>query len=172
MGVLVPCVLTWWHTHGRAFDRVRMVEAEKADLANLPRWMVGDLVELLFFTIFYCGPGAVILAGILMAIQRKAALRLEDAEGNFIWKGTWFGAGMAYLNFPGYLSIFFFEREFAVFRTGMLFFVTGATCGAWIAWQAYKERHPERGFLPGFSLRTLVLFSFGWGGLLWLFRPA
>ena len=43
--------------------------------------------------------------------------------------------------------------------------------GAWIAWQAYRERHAERGFFPRFSLRTLIVGTFSWGVLLAVFMP-
>jgi len=56
-------------------------------------------------------------------------------------------------------------------RIALLFVVTGATCGAWIAWQAYRERHPERGFFPRFSLRTLIVGAFSWGLLLAVYMP-
>ena len=169
IGVLLPCVFTWWHTHGLYLGFKDVDNPAKA-----PELGLEPLLHLLLLAGLFCGPGALILGLILMAFQRQDAARLEDDEGNFIWRGAWAGVGLAYLNFPGYFSVFLFERgiEAAAFRTGTLFFVTGATCGAWISWQAYKESHPERGFLPRFSLRTLLLLTFGWGGLLWLFMPA
>ncbi len=56
-------------------------------------------------------------------------------------------------------------------RVVALFAITGATCGAWIGWQVYRERHPGTPLLPRFKLSTLLLLVIAWGFVLLLFRP-
>ena len=167
LGVPIPCLLTWWSTNGAPLHRLALDKPNE----YVP-WQLQDLLVLLIFCSVLCGTFALGLGGIMMASLRGDS-RLEQDDERFILSyGMKAGAGLAFLNLPGYFAKFFYgDGALPLVRIVMLFAVTGLTCGAWIAWQAYKERHPQRGFLPRFSLKTLVLLSLGWGLLLMLYRP-
>ena len=163
--VLVPCVLTWCRTQGAPFP---MFDDDPPAL----RWNSLQLIALFFCTFFLCGPGALLLAYLMLLRLRRFAGLGEGAERPAITHGALWGTLIGFLDFPGYLAFFLFDKDpYGILRVAVLFAVTGATCGAWIAWQAYRERHPERGFLPRFSLRTLVVGVLAWGVLLGLFFP-
>jgi hypothetical protein len=163
--VLVPCVLTWCRTQGAPFGTF-----DSGPPA--PGWSPLQLVALLFCTFFLCGPGALLLAYLMLLRLRRFAGLGESAERPAITHGALWGTLIGFLDFPGYLALSFFAKDpYGLLRVAVLFAVTGATCGAWVAWQAYRERHPERGFFPRFSLRTLVVGVLAWGVLLGLFFP-
>jgi hypothetical protein len=165
--VLVPCVLTWCRTQGVPFE-----QGTFRDHPPTSSWSPLELFSLLFCTFFLCGPGALLLAYLMLLRLRRFAGMGESAERPAITRGALWGTLIGFLDFPGYLAlIFFYNDPYGILRVAVLFAVTGATCGAWIAWQAYRERHPERGFLPRFSLRTLVVGVMAWGVLLGLFFP-
>ena len=122
---------------------------------------------------------------------RALIMRRQATQVKALGWGSLIGAGFSFLNLPvyfcaGYVAIiemgmhrmdrvvmgFLGQEPLEYFsRAFVLFTFTGATCGAWVGWQAYKERHPKCGFFPRFSLRTLVLLAMGWGMLLALFMP-
>jgi hypothetical protein len=167
--VLVPCLLTWARLQGVPFN-------PNATHPNAPsgfdEWNAGQLAVLSFFTFILCGPGTVVIGGILMHSLRKSRALALDEERGSITEGALRGGTWGFLNLPGYFALTFHGGEFmGLLRVGVLFAVTGASCGAWIAWQAYRERHPARGFLPRFSLRTLIVAVFAWGTLLGLYFP-
>ena len=141
---------------------------------SISRW------ELLSMAVGGTLPAALVLAPVLLWRLRKFPGMQEKDEGFALALGAARGGLLAYANLLAYPLLQSLAKSkhlerhdgWDIFRFLALFAVTGACCGSWIAWQAYRERHPQRGFLPRFSLRTLVILSLGWGGLLWLFRPA
>ena len=169
VGIFVPCLLTWLHAHGGLFP---FLDFPDSDVVRTP-WNPTDLALLQLVALVGCGPGALLLTMGLFAAARKSPRLAEPRENEIMRLGALSGALLSFANFPGYLSGVFYSSEtyLTILRIGLLFAVTGATCGAWIAWQAYRERHPERGFLPRFSLRTLIAGAFSWGLLLFVFMP-
>jgi len=167
VGILIPCVLTWLHAHGDLFPAVFLEVNE-----NRMPWNLFDLMFLLFIALIGCGPGAFLLGLFAFTTMRRARCLKASRENEAMRHGALLGAALAFANFPGYLSAVFYEGEDLIaLRIALLFVVTGATCGAWIAWQAYRERHPERGLFPRFSLRTLIVGAFSWGLLLAVYMP-
>jgi uncharacterized membrane protein YsdA (DUF1294 family) len=79
---------------------------------------------------------------------------------------------MSFLNFPGYLGLLHLADDpYRLLRLCAVYIITGGVCGAWLAWQVFREQHPERGVIPRYSLRTLLLLVIAWGFLLWIFMP-
>jgi hypothetical protein len=78
------------------------------------------------------------------------------------------GVACAFLNLPGYAAGMYVGLP----RLLALFVVAGATCGLWIAWQAYRNIHPEAGCFPQYRLSTLLMLVIAWGVVLALFTPA
>lgn len=102
------------------------------------------------------GPGILILGNILLAILRHApSLKKKSTKlCTLIASGAVFGAITSIANIPGYLGAIYLERDSnPIPRLAVVFVVTGALCGTWIAWQVFKERHPGHGFLPEISDR-------------------
>mgnify|MGYP001616675931 CR=1 FL=1 len=81
------------------------------------------------------------------------------------------GSVIAFLNLPAHLSAVLFEWDSSLdlLRYILLFIVSGASCGAWIGWQAYRAENPQAGFFPPCSLKTLLGVVLAWGALLALF---
>ncbi|MCZ7645465.1 MAG: hypothetical protein M5U26_09305 [Planctomycetota bacterium] len=176
LGVLLPCVLTYWHQgQGSIWKHVSMDDTD-LELTD-GNWYPVELLGLAAIALVGCGPGALVLTAMLLGILRKSqdaeheAKRRTDRE--FLSVGAVWGACLAFGNFPGYLVGIFLDPDVWVFpRVVVLFAVTGASCGFWIAWQVFREAHPDRGILPPFGLGRLVLLVLGWGALLWLFQPS
>ncbi|MCY3023841.1 MAG: hypothetical protein NTW87_33095 [Planctomycetota bacterium] len=135
-------------------------------------WKVRHLLVLLLTELVLIAPGLVILAVIFLALLRRSSVVREKEERRAIRWGTAGGALMSFLNFPGYLGLFHLDGDpHPRLRLCAIYIITGGVCGAWIGWQAFRERHPERGALPRYSLRTLLILAFAWGFLLWIFMP-
>ena len=121
--------------------------------------------------LFGCGPGAVLLSCVLLSTlsNRKDELTLRET----FKAGAVSGIKFAFLNVPGYLVFtILVDDNFAIVRVLMLFVVAGATCGMWIAWQAWSGWYAETRILPRFTLSTLMVFVFAWGAVMLLFQPA
>jgi hypothetical protein len=169
VGVTVPCVLTWLHNYGGLFP-----PSHAADSVSPRLWNVVDLLLLEGIALIGCGPGAVLLTLVLFHLMRKSRYLERATERDAMVLGAGAGAVMAFLNFPGYLSGVFYndiDSDVTLVRIAILFAITGATCGAWTAWQAYRARHPERKLFPRFSLGTLICWALAWGVLLTVFMP-
>ena len=120
-----------------------------------------------------CGPGAVMLALILMSF-----LALKTPQWSVkrsITSGALWGVGLAFLNFPGLCVLAFLYDEHepivSVLRVALLYVVAGSTCGMWIGWQAWRGFRPSEGFLPRFTLRTMLMIVMLWGTVLVAFQP-
>lgn len=171
VGITVPCVLTWLHNHGGLLPL--FPDSDSTPIAH--SWSAFDLLILEIIALIGCGPGALILTLLLFHLIRRSRQLENASERGIMLQGAVLGAVLAFLNFPGYLSSEFYKDgggSATVFRIGVLFAVTGATCGAWTAWQVYRATHPERGFFPRFSLSTLICAALAWGVLLIVFMPA
>ena len=117
-----------------------------------------------------CGPGAVVLSLSLFAMllpgMRTRSLRQATVYGALS------GIVVAFLNLPGYLVFFYLEGDaHAAERVGVLFVVAGSSCGMWVAWQAWRACRPNEGFLPRFTLRTVMLVVLLWGSAMLAFQP-
>lgn len=172
LGVVVPCTLTWWHLGrgGLLFMLDDPSEPKPTDVG----WLVEELVMLYLFAGMFCSPGALILGAFLFRTIEKHPYTLGGKSKAALIIGTLMGAAIAFMNLPGYMAIGFFKDKLDPapwLRLAALFLVTGATCGAWIAWQAYREKNPAEPFFPRYSLRTLMLLVFAWGFLAALFMP-
>lgn len=168
VGIFVPCLLTWLHNHGS----LPFFHGEALDAAE--PWNLIDWIQLQACALLGCGPGALLLTALLFLMMRRSMRSGETSEKNAMRAGAFIGVAFSFANLPGYLSVNFYAGDplSIALRIGMLFAVTGATCGAWIAWQVYRERHPDRGLFPRFSLRTLLVCAMAWGLLLALYMPA
>lgn len=122
---------------------------------------------------FGCSPGAVILSMLLMAFLTMKANKWTAKRS--IVTGGLCGIGVAFLNLPGYGAFMFLWEDDSpagsIARVVLLFIVAGITCGMWIGWQAWRGFRPTEGFLPRFSLRTLLLVVMMWGTVLVAFQP-
>lgn len=178
LGVLVPCLLTFWnmgHGSGSGFA-VGNLSSQTEDGG----WYIKDLIWLISVAGIGCGPGALVLSGILIVFFRylmrldRQASQLWKADRHYLIAGCLAGATAAFANFPGYLvgELLNSEDDLRSLRVLTLFAVTGATCGTWIAWQVYREFHPGLGLFPRISLAGLIALVLGWGALLFLFQPA
>ena len=92
-----------------------------------------------------------------------------------ITSGALWGMGLAFLNFPGLCVLEFLYDEHepivSVLRVALLYVVAGSTCGMWIGWQAWRGFRPSEGFLPRFTLRTMLMIVMLWGTVLVAFQP-
>jgi hypothetical protein len=167
LGVLVPTLLTAMHTVDQEPLRIPASEVPYIFLRFLIRFLI-----LIVCASVGCGPGAAILTAIFLYRLMKNPCSKEPDERAVISLGARSGALYAFFNLPGFLAlVFLYYEDFAFLRVLALFMITGATCGGWIGWQAYRAHHLERGFFPRFSLGTLVSLALGWGALLILFGP-
>ena len=117
-----------------------------------------------------CSPPAVILSSVLLLLlaQSKEERTLQQT----VKAGALRGSAMAFLNLPGYFSVFMMKDDaLALPRMMLLFVVAGSSCGVWIAWQAWRARNPGERTLPRFSLQTLLLIVFLWAGVMVAFQP-
>lgn len=132
---------------------------------------VAMLLAMVAGAAFLCSPLTIILSSVLlmMLAQSKEVRTMKQT----IQAGAIRGVGMAFLNLPGYFSAAFMIRDdsFAVLRMILLFIVAGSSCGVWIGWQAWRVRNPGERFFPRFTLQTLLLFVFLWGGVMLAFQP-
>lgn len=171
VGITVPCVLTWLHNHGGLFPL--FPDSDSIPISH--SWSATDLLLLEVIALIGCGPGALILTLLLFHLLRRSGQLENETERGVMLQGAMLGALLAFFNFPGYLSSEFYkggDSGVMLLRIGLLFAVTGATCGAWTAWQVYRAKHPERGLFPRFSLFTLVCAAMAWGVLLIVFMPS
>ncbi len=170
LGVIVPCLLTVLQANPAEFGGSGMNHHHVNTTFFSSRSNM--LAGLLIFAGVFCGPGALLLAAIIMWELRRAIQAERRTHDFWIRRGCLWGALSAFLNVPGYMAVAFLREDgFSVLRLIALFAVSGATCGAWIGWQAWQEVDLDTPFIPRFSLRMLILLSMGWGGLLWLFLP-
>ncbi|MBE7463192.1 MAG: hypothetical protein HS116_06795 [Planctomycetes bacterium] len=177
LGILVPCLLTFWFSGHSGLTGAFLEAPERPDEG---RWDFSELVWLISVASIGCGPGALILSGILIGLfrllmrQEGRAWQVWKSERYFMQAGFAAGALAAFANFPGYLVVDLLNHHdgLRLLRVFTLFAVTGATCGTWIAWQVYREFHPELGLFPRVSLSGLVVLVLGWSTLLFLFQPA
>lgn len=132
-----------------------------------------EFMQLQFGATLFCGPGAFILTLILYSIL-KGTSQSCLAAGELIQRGVFWGIVLAFANIPGYLCGFVigWQQPLAELRIGLLFASAGAVSGAWIGWQAWRALHPEAGFFPQFSLKTLLTVTLCLGALLAIFAPA
>src|SRR5258706_13413848 len=130
------------------------------------------MFQMIFAALIFCGPGIVIISTLLYFFFRTGSSVRREDEGTAIRVGMIWGVGISWLNFPALLvRVFLDEYPLSALRVITLFLVTGATCGGWVAWQAYREAHPERRWLPRFTMGTLLVLTLAWGLLLMLFMP-
>ena len=170
LGVLVPSVLTWMARSGTDYP-IELID-DGTTTAKWEYWNVDSLFQLMFMALAFCGPGIVIITLILYVGFRKGRSVQQDDEGPAMRTGVICGAAISWLNFPALLvRIFLDQYPLATLRVIVLFLVTGATCGGWIAWQAYREAHPERRWFPRFTMGTLLVLTLSWGLLLMIFMP-
>ncbi len=158
IGVTLPCALVGLRTLGNI------------QIQNGPDHHHFDFVDMVVVAIIFCSPGAIVFSLLLLAIlERQAAnwsLRRSMVEGAI------FGIMMAFANVPGYFAIVLLQGDTFVYaRVMLLFVVAGASCGIWIAWQAWRKTHPQERFLPRFSLRTIMLLVLLWGAVMLVFQP-
>ena len=157
IGVTLPCILV------------------SLRLINRPSVEGVIFIEFNPFAIFvcaviFCGPGAIVLSLILLKIL--VSKTTDWTLRQIICAGMFGGIAMAFCNLPGYLVIELLHGDtFVLERVTLLFAVAGASCGMWIAWQAWRASHPKERFLPRFSLRTLMLLVFLWGIVMLAFQP-
>ncbi len=167
-GVIPPCVLTWIHWRG---------SPSSWSLFGPPYtikggWTFFDLFHLFVVGTIFGGPGIFLISALLLSHLYAFAEKHADRERHSILRGAIVGAFIAFLNIPCYLVGVLCEPDPLTWvRLVALFAFTGATCGAWLGWQAFRSIQPGRSFFPRFSLRTLVLLALGWGVLLALFMP-
>lgn len=165
LGVIVPCGLAAMRMTDLTFDGGDT--GPSSLLAYIER-----AAMLCMIAGFFCSPGAVILSAIIVIMLRKQIHNEGGTHARWIQRGSVYGAVAAFLNFPGYLAAAILPDDgFMPVRLITLFAVTGATCGAWLGWQAWRENDLEAGLVPRFSLRMLIFLVLGWGVLLSLFVP-
>lgn len=100
------------------------------------------------------GPGLLILSGVLLRMLRSISVKTSEKEEwqELLLTGTLFGTLMSYMNFPGYLGLFHLTKDpHPILRLIAVYTITGMTCGIWIAWQVFQERHPGRSLPPRVS---------------------
>ena len=103
---------------------------------------------------------------------RKSDAIEKDDEAPAMRKGALIGCLLGFTNVPGYFAnILLAPTPNPGLRLVSLFAVTGATCGAWLGWQAYRHRHGRKAWFPRFNLSTQIFLVMGWGVLLALFMP-
>ncbi len=167
IGVTLPCLLVVLHR--LPFG---VLENSPAQNPSAKEVLVQALILQIFATLF-CGPGALVLAGILYAILKSYWRSKKPSLHAFMCIGMILGAVSAFANFPGYICIELLRHGDPLrgVRVTLLFAVTGATCGSWIAWQAYRSYEPGVSLLPRYSLKTLLGVVLAWGALLAFFTP-
>jgi hypothetical protein len=136
-------------------------------------WYIGhhDIAEVMLLAILGCGPGAMALSFVLFFVFMANSPRWTLKRARVM--GAFWGAAASFTNIPGYLVISLMERDSSpILRTFLLFLVTGATCGSWVAANAWLVHRPRDPFWPRFSLRTLMILMLAWGTLMAVFRPA
>jgi hypothetical protein len=117
------------------------------------------------------GLSVALLSPMLTRFLRKFPKRSPYEETTLIHVGAFFGALMSLLNPLSYAALPD-QRGLAWTVFGpLMVFVLGASWGAWIGWQVYREKNPERGRIPRFYLSTLIALVLGWGLLLWILAP-
>ncbi len=178
IGVTLPVLLVAWYVQFRSLDS--LMSAEVLVKPTLPgiQLILTNLYYLEGTALILCGPPAFALAGGLYLWQRDMA---EDRCTNFHkfqLKGAAIGAALALLNIPGWYAASLLEagtfseqRHWVLPMLGVLFAVAGSSCGLWITWQAWRYHHPECGVIPRYSLKTMMVLIFMWGGLMALFKP-
>lgn len=129
-------------------------------------------LDSLFVAMFFCGPGAFLLALVLFKVlMLESQARNWSQARTFVW-GAVLGPVFATINFPGYFVGDVLKADDFIFeRVMLLFAVAGTTCGLWVAWQAWRASHRHEKFLPRFSLRTLMLMVVLWGCAMLAFQP-
>ncbi|MCW8132018.1 MAG: hypothetical protein KIS92_16850 [Planctomycetota bacterium] len=169
IGAIVPCVLTWVRLEGHSevfheWSRSFGVEPSEP-------WQFSHLAGMMGASALACGTFSLFLA--IMLKRHLVNTCSEQTESKALERrSAKLGALVAFLNFPGYLALVLFPLQVrSFFQVLLLFLVTGATCGLWIGWQAYRVYQPDLGFVPRFTLRTLMALVFAWGVLLALFSP-
>lgn len=166
IGITLPTLLVSWQ---RSFTLLEFDDFPGQHPKE--QSIVGSLLQAEIPALILCGPGAVLLTVLLYYHLRHSHRSMEIRPLANI--GMMIGVLCAFMNLPAYLSSVFIDwnRPFAAIRYLMLFVVAGATCGMWIAWQAYRSNHPGTGFFPRYRLSTLLMLVLAWGALLALYAP-
>lgn len=120
-----------------------------------------------------CGPGAVLLSVLLLIYMSRRRDQYADSH-QLVTASMWRGAVISFLNFPGLLAMGLVGPEdsaMPVVRIIAMFLVAGASSGAWVGWQVYRQSHPDTPLLPRYRLSTLLLLVIAWGALMGIFAP-
>lgn len=173
IGVLVPSLLIWCRTGNIGITRF---EGSLSSSGNQPvklEWNLSDMGALTLGAAFMCGPGALVACVYGMGRLRLMRAIQHGSERVAMAKGGRLGVFFAFLNLPAFFGAKFFrgEDEWWWLRFAALLAITGASCGAWVGWQAYKEWHTERGMFPAFTLQTLLVLVILYGFLVGLYFP-
>jgi hypothetical protein len=164
--MFVPSVLLWLCNASELFHVRRMFPPADQDVYFFGFLLITDLI--------LAGPGLTILSYVLLRRLRKRFLdeSEEFQRKNLVYLGVFNGISMSSLNFPGYLALIHLTRgPMIAVRLMLIFAFTGGLCGAWVGWQAFKERHPGYGFLPRLNLTEWIFFYLSSGAVLWAFMP-
>ena len=164
LGLALPILMLWWHFRGTAAAFVRGGPPEE--------WNIHAFFFLLGHAASVGSWIAAAFSIVLLRTLRRYTEVNRFGEDPVIIIGA--GAGMlaSLLGMPSYFAIRF-PAPSALDEVRFLFLLlaTGATCGAWIGWQAYRERWRARGPLPRFSLLSLIVLTLCWGALVGLYAP-
>ena len=172
IGVTLPTLLVCWNA---STPLTSLILDGGGPISPSIAQVMEDFILVEIIATVGCGPGALCLGLLLYGRLSRRAKEQQTEASALIKRGLFFGMGLAYLNLPGYLAIIFMPSQdhpdikFA--KIMLLFAVSGASCGVWIAWQAYRSAHEGERFLPRFTLSTLMGLVFGWGLLMAVFAP-
>ena len=170
LAVLVPCVIIWLCDGGD--PRFQTAPYNPGDFIASRFRTIECLLSLCVYATIFCGPFTASLGFGLYWLLVGSDRARKNEERDILLIGALSGCFIGYLNLPIFAAASFLNgKGWEAPQEAMLFVVSGATCGAWIAWQAFREVQPGRGFLPRFSLRTLILLVLAWGALLALLLP-
>lgn len=166
LGVLVPCTLAAMQATDPLSD------GPSTGPSTILQYVLRVIV-LCVLACFSCIQGAALLSmGIMAVLRRQIMTGSHRTHETWIRRGCVLGTAAAFLNLPGYLAGSILpDDELLIIRMITLFAVTGATCGAWLGWQIWRETNLTAKLMPHFSLGMLIALTLGWGMLLALFVP-
>lgn len=167
IGVTLPTLLILWHT-----KFLTVTGRGTPPALAFPHVLVISLALEAAATAF-CGPGAVFLGLLLYAGLSGGPKNPPLPARKSIKQGAIWGAGIAFLNLPGYLVLVVLDMNTPMgwLQLVLLFVVSGASCGMWIGWQAFRSDHPDASVFPQYSLKALMALVISWGVLLAVFNP-